>query len=266
MGNLPCKICNSELKEFAENLILKGLSTSAIAKELSVKGLSINQASVNRHKSRHMANYADKIKELAIPKGNVKYDRNDFAQIDVEKIFDLDVKAKEFDDIVKEHNTVNHLISSILKNQLAIVLDLQEKFIRGDAKYPYEEIRGLHTVQEMSIKYQTFSKDLISELKKIYDQHLTDKEKLLAIQAEKQKFDLEKDKGVWLKTSEVYSIYSKALSSIAHWIGGLPDILELECGINQENRLILENVIDKKRSELYEMVLTCMKSNEYESK
>ena len=262
MGNLPCKICNSELKEFAENLILKGMSTTAIAKELAVKGLTLNQASVNRHKSRHMPEYAEKIKELAIPKGNVKYDRNNFSQIDVEKIFDLDVKAKEFDDIVKEHNTVNHLISSILKNQLAIVLNLQEKFICGESKYPHEEIRGLQSVQEMSIKYQTFSKDLISELKKIYEQHLTDKEKLLAIQTEKQKFELEKDKGLWLKTSDVESIYSKALSSIAHWIETLPDILELECGVNQENMAILVNVIDKKRNELYEMVLTSIKSDE----
>ena len=254
--SIPCKICDSELKEFAESLILKGLSTTAIAKELAVKGLVLNQASVNRHKSRHMQEHKAQIDDLAIPKGNTKYDRNDFSHIDVDKIFDLDVKAKEFDDIVKEHNTVNHLISSILKNQLAIVLDLQEKFIKGEAKYPHEEVKGLHTVQEMSIKYQSFSKELITELKKVYDQHLSDKEKLLAIQAEKQLFQLEKDKGLWMKTSEVHELYSSGIKIIVQWLTTFPDRLELECGLDVITLLLIENIVDDKRNELYEILKT----------
>lgn len=252
--SIPCKICDSELKEFAESLILKGLSTTAIAKELAVKGLVLNQASVNRHKSRHMQEHKAQIDDLAIPKGNTKYDRNDFSHIDVDKIFDLDVKAKEFDDIVKEHNTVNHLISSILKNQLAIVLDLQEKFIKGEAKYPHEEVKGLHTVQEMSIKYQTFSKELISELKKIYDQHLSDKEKLLAVQAEKQLFQLEKDKGLWMKTSEVYELYTNIIKTIALWLTTFTDKMEMECGLDVPTLGIIENIVDEKRNELCEIL------------
>lgn len=108
----------------------------------------------------------------------------------------------------------------------------------------------------MSIKYQSFSKELITELKKVYDQHLSDKEKLLAIQAEKQLFQLEKDKGLWMKTSEVHELYSSGIKVIVQWLTTFPDRLELECGLDVITLQLIENIVDDKRNELYEILKT----------
>ncbi len=252
---LKCKICLSEHKEFAEKLILQGLSTSEIAKELTSKGLILNQASVNRHKKRHMLEHADKIEELSIPIHNTKHDRNDYTHIDVDKVFDFDAKSFELSDIIQEHNKIRHLLNDIFRKQLAIVSDLQDKFIRGDAKYPHEEIKGLQTVQDLTTKFETFSKDLISELKKIYEQHLTDKEKLLAVQAETKKFQLEKDKGLWLETNKVYALHNETLKMIATWTESLADIIILECGMKEESFFIVREIIDRKREEIYQKII-----------
>jgi len=153
----PCKICESEFKDFAESLILNGESNNSVADTLQGKGLIISHASVNRHKNKHMIEHKERIEELATSIHNTKYDRSDNVNcIDMEKIIDdaKELARKQINQKdLRENYRVNHiLITRIATNQLAITVDLQEKFMQGKTKYPHEQIRGLQIIQDLSAK------------------------------------------------------------------------------------------------------------------
>lgn len=157
MMSIECKVCSSDYKEVIEKMILSGESNNAIAESMQEKGFMITHASVNRHKMKHMPEFKDEIEKLKIPKHNTKYERNEDMCIDVGKIFDEITR-----DIVKECKSVENydvmyaLLFRIFNNQLAILVDLQEKYIAGLGKYPYEQIKGLQVLQDLIKDFNGF--------------------------------------------------------------------------------------------------------------
>jgi DNA-binding CsgD family transcriptional regulator len=147
-----CKICNSEHKDYAERMILQGYTKWRIAKSLKAMGLDITYASVNRHKTNHMAEYADQIKELSTPKTGIVQERivGEICVIDVLE------KALKTKNSVRKFRKISEHVSDILIKQVNIVLDLQDKFMRGAGKYPHEEIRGLSIINDVLIKFEMF--------------------------------------------------------------------------------------------------------------
>jgi hypothetical protein len=152
----PCKICNSDKKEQAEQMILQGYTNWHVAKTLTAMGLPISYASVNRHKIEHMKEYEEQIKEVATAKnGTVSYER--IGVIDVIDILDKALKTKNN---VHKFRKISEYVSKILINQVMIVIALQEKFMKGECKYPFEEMRGLAIVNDILIKFEVFISNL----------------------------------------------------------------------------------------------------------
>lgn len=177
---LPCKVCESEYKELIESMILNGESNNAIANDMQAKGFSISQASVNRHKAKHMLEHKEAIEELATPKFNTKYDRNnDENYIDAKAIYE-EIKTQatnlqSYGDMAENYNMLNIMLFRIVNNQMAITIDLQEKYMSGKTKYPHEQIRGLQIVQDMLQKLELFSKDMFKHKLAIVEYGNSDK-------------------------------------------------------------------------------------------
>ena len=162
---IDCKVCISEKKEYIEQLILQGNSNLTISATLKDMSEDISHASINRHKTKHMADYAEKIKELSGEKGNRKYDREDSKNaftINASGIYD-EIKQQalhsiSYDELAETNMTVRLMLNRILNNQMAITIDLQEKYMKGDSKYPNEQIRGLQIIQDMTQKFEEFAR------------------------------------------------------------------------------------------------------------
>jgi len=172
--NMPvaCKVCESDKKDSIEEMILQGHSNLHIANELKDMGIDISHASINRHKNTHMKEHEEKIKELASSKCNTKYDRNDnLGEINASEIYD-EIKQQtlhgiSYDELAK-NNIINKLmLDRISNNQLAITIDLQEKYMKGACKYPHEQIRGLQIIQDMAQKFEVYTRKNFSHYKAI---------------------------------------------------------------------------------------------------
>lgn len=157
----PCKVCDSEHKAFIESEILKGESCYVIAKDLESKGAIISHACINRHKKSHMKAHEVKIKKLSASQSNTKYNRNDYSKINpIERLNEV---LKNKNDVNK-FRQINDYVNKILINQITIVIRLQEKYLTGECKYPYEEIRGLHIVNDILVKFESFIQSLPNTL------------------------------------------------------------------------------------------------------
>jgi len=154
---MQCKICNSEYKESIESMILNGESNGAIARDMQSKGFDLTHASVNRHKKKHMIEHKEIIDQLSTPKNNPKYDRNNHSEINPIQRLDNALKTKNN---VRKFRQINEFVNLILTNQITIVLGLQAKYLTGESKYPYEEIRGLHIINDILIKFENFIQTL----------------------------------------------------------------------------------------------------------
>ncbi len=162
---IDCKVCISEKKEYIEQLILQGNSNLTISATLKDMSEDISHASINRHKTRHMPDYADTVKENAGEKGNRKYDRDDSKNaftINASGIYD-EIKQQalhsiSYDELAETNMTVRLMLNRILNNQMAITIDLQEKYMNGNSKYPNEQIRGLQIIQDMAQKFEEFAR------------------------------------------------------------------------------------------------------------
>lgn len=173
---VPCKVCESEFKSLIEDMILKGESNNAIANELKIKGMDISHASINRHKSKHMIEHKKTIDLNSNDKGNRKYDREDSKNsflIDINEIYQ-DGKEKisqslTYDELAENNKIITVLLNRILINQLTITITLQEKYMKGETKYPNEQVRGLQIIQEINQKYDDSTRKTFSHLKTIFD-------------------------------------------------------------------------------------------------
>lgn len=150
---MPCKICNSELKEEIEKLILQGHSNTQIAIYLQSKGMVISHASVNRHKRKHMPEHEETIKALATPIHNTKYDRCNGLPINPIETLDKAVKMRNS---VRKFKIIYDHMQLVLTNQVTIVLNLQNSFMKNESRYPYEEVRGLYIINDILIKFGNF--------------------------------------------------------------------------------------------------------------
>lgn len=172
--SIPCKVCESEYKELIEKMILNGESNNAIAGDMQLKGIAITHASINRHKKSHMKEHEEKIKELATPKYNTKYDRNDnTGEINANEILE-EMKVKNnlmqtYSDMAENFSLLSYMTMEIVNNQMAITIDLQKKYMKGECKYPYEQIKGLELVQNMLQKLENFSNTTFKHRKDIIE-------------------------------------------------------------------------------------------------
>jgi hypothetical protein len=171
---IDCKVCNSDKRDFIESLILQGHSNLAVSATVKDMGEDISHASINRHKTKHMADYAETIKEVAHEKGNRKYDREDSQtgfSIDASVIYDeaktQALHSLTYDELAGNNKTVTVLLNRILTNQLAITISMQEKYMKGEAKYPNEQVRGLQIIQEINQKFVDSARKTFSHLKSI---------------------------------------------------------------------------------------------------
>ncbi len=162
---IECKVCTSKKKEYIEQLILQGNSNLTISQTLKDMNEDISHASINRHKTKHMADYADTVKENSGEKGNRKYDREDSKNAFVINASDIYSEVKNqalhvisYDELAENNTTVRLMLDRILNNQLAITIDLQEKYMQGKSKYPNEQIRGLQVIQDMAQKFDDYAR------------------------------------------------------------------------------------------------------------
>ena len=171
---IECKVCLSEKRDYIEQLILQGNSNLTISATMKDMNEDISHASIGRHKTKHMPDYADTVKENAGEKGNRKYDREDsknaFA-INASGIYDeirkLALHSVNYDELAKNNFMLQLMLNRIVNNQMAITIDLQEKYMKGDSKYPNEQIRGLQIIQDMAQKFEEFARKNFSHYKSL---------------------------------------------------------------------------------------------------
>ena len=160
---IECKVCLSEKRDYIEQLILQGNSNLTISATLKDMNEDISHASIGRHKTKHMPDYADTVKENSGEKGNRKYDREDSKNafvINANAIYDAvkkeTSKGMDYNQLADNNTMMQLMLNRIVNNQLAITIDLQEKYMKGETKYPNEQIRGLQIVQEIVQKFEVF--------------------------------------------------------------------------------------------------------------
>jgi|APTNR8051073442_1049403.scaffolds.fasta_scaffold04229_2 hypothetical protein len=172
--SIACKVCDSDKKDSIEQMILQGYSNLYIANSLKDMGIDISHASINRHKNTHMKEHEEKIKELASSKCNTKYDRNDnLGEINASEILE-EMKLKNslmqtYSDMAENFSLLSYMTMEIVNNQMAITIDLQKKYMKGECKYPYEQIKGMELVQNMLQKLENFSNTTFKHKKDIIE-------------------------------------------------------------------------------------------------
>ncbi len=172
--SIECKVCNSEKREYIEQLILQGNSNLAVSLTLKDMNEDISHASINRHKTKHMADYAETVKDVAHEKGNRKYDREDSkngfsidATLIYEEVERQALHSINYDELAKNNAMLQIMLNRIVNNQLAITIDLQEKYMQGDSKYPNEQIRGLQIVQDIMLKFEVYTRQNFEHYNKL---------------------------------------------------------------------------------------------------
>ncbi len=158
--SIECKVCTSEIKDEIEQMIMQGISNFKIAVILKEKGIDITYASINRHKINHMMEHIEHIKKVAHEKDGKHNTANQFI-IDAESIMtnsDLIGGNDDYSKLAADNMLVRNLINRILKNQLAITIDLQEKYMAGESRYPNEQVSGLKTIQEIALKIDEYTR------------------------------------------------------------------------------------------------------------
>lgn len=151
---IRCKVCDSDKKEYIEQLILQGNSNISISNMLKDMDIDISHASINRHKEAHMKEHKETIDRVSPEKGNKKYGRNDYTQIaSIESIAMLD-KALKQGNSASKFKMISNFVLKTLANQLSIVICLQSKYMLGESKYPHEEIKGLQLISDIVVKYE----------------------------------------------------------------------------------------------------------------
>ena len=151
---IRCKVCDSDKKEYIEQLILQGNSNISISNMLKDMDIDISHASINRHKEAHMKEHKETIDKVAHEKNNKKYSRNDYTQIASIESIDMLDKALKQPISANKFRMINNFVLKTLVNQLTIVIGLQTKFMLGECKYPHEEIRGLQLINDIVIKFE----------------------------------------------------------------------------------------------------------------
>lgn len=175
---IECKVCNSEKRDYIEQLILQGHSNLAVSTTLKDMNEDISHASINRHKTKHMPDNVEKIKEVSHEKNNRKYNRDDSKNsfvINTSSIFneiEHDINNLSYEESAKNFIETSLMLNKIAKNQCAIVLELQEKYMNGECKYPHEQIAGLDKIQSLIIKHESFQNKSYEYMKEIENKRM----------------------------------------------------------------------------------------------
>lgn len=218
---IECKVCLSEKRDYIEQLILQGNSNLTISATLKDMNEDISHASIGRHKTKHMPDYADTVKENSGEKGNRKYDRKDSKNAFVINASDIYSEVKNqalhvisYDEIAENNTTVRLMLDRILNNQLAITIDLQEKYMQGESKYPNEQIRGLQVIQDMAQKFDDYARKHFTHYQHIVHSNAGVKKHVMELgKKAKQEFNLikpyEKGRLFMILINENFESYEK---------------------------------------------------------
>lgn len=155
-----CKICTSKLRKDVEDFILQGQSNYFIEKFLKKQGQNISHATVNRHKLKHMPEHIERIKEIAPKKRNQRFEGTDYDLIPAIDSLNQALRSKTS---IGKYRKITLQVQEALKNQLTIVIRLQESFMRGELKkYPTEEMKGLQYINDILLKLEAYTASLPS--------------------------------------------------------------------------------------------------------
>jgi hypothetical protein len=132
-----CKVCQSPLRKEIEQLIIEGVSYVNIEDFTRSQKKPISHMSIKRHND---AGHVDGFKRVGTP------DYQEEIGIDVSEI---EVATIEIPNVQNTDDLKSYARESMLRitaNQLAIIRHKQEKFMKGQGRYPQNEIMGLRTI------------------------------------------------------------------------------------------------------------------------
>jgi hypothetical protein len=124
---------NPAVQEQVDRMIADDYSDRAIVKALDSIGVKVSQPTINRYRNSTQAPERPR-KETKIPDDVViKVDSG----IDTGKVLE-EFKTRKHAGLARER-----MLEAIVNNQLAIVIAEQRRFIAGEVKYPFENVRAL---------------------------------------------------------------------------------------------------------------------------
>ena len=137
-----CRVCQSTLRKEIEGQIINGVSYVNIAEFTQAHGDFISHMTIMRHNS---AGHIVGFKRVGNPDSQKE---NGLSEDEVESMVDSDltVDIPSVNNADELKNFTRESIMQITANQLAIIRHKQEKFMRGEGRYPQNEILGLRTV------------------------------------------------------------------------------------------------------------------------
>jgi hypothetical protein len=134
-----CKVCQSPLRKEIERQIIEGVSYVNIEDFTRSQKQPISHMSIKRHND---AGHVEGFKRV----GNPDYPSEN--GIDVSEVKEssmcIDIPNVQNTDELRAYARDSML--KITANQLAIIRHKQEKFMKGDGRYPQNEIMGLRTI------------------------------------------------------------------------------------------------------------------------
>lgn len=134
----PCKVCGSDLRANIEKRINSGVPFQEIAYFCQNNGLEISATSIQRHVDNgHFQGY-----------NRQDYRKEGFNMNDLEEN-DGDFEAIESPNIQDSGELrayAKNTFTEIVANQLAILKTKQIRYMKGQGRYPQNEITGLKTI------------------------------------------------------------------------------------------------------------------------
>jgi hypothetical protein len=136
-----CKVCQSPLRKEIEKQIVDGVSYVNIEDFTRSQKQPISHMSIKRHND---AGHIDGFKRVGNP------DYQEESGIDASEVeSSLDNMCIDIPNVQNADDLKTYTRSSMLQitaNQLAIIRHKQEKFMKGQGRYPQNEIMGLRTI------------------------------------------------------------------------------------------------------------------------
>lgn len=136
-----CKVCDSTLRPDIEKQINLGTSYQEIALFAQKNGLEISATSIQRHvDSGHFEgfNKQDYRKE-GLQMNNLKENEGDNEDFDA-------IECPNIQDSNELRAYAKDTLTEIVANQLAILKTKQIRYMKGQGRYPQNEITGLKTI------------------------------------------------------------------------------------------------------------------------
>ena len=153
---------NDQVREFIDSEIEKGTSYVKISKSLDKFGVSISHVSISNYARDFLnKNHREKFGRTKEAEQDAEHEELEQMLHDIENPnLSLDVDADELDELVKglerryesDHSFVRRNLCSLLGAQILICRDLQQKYVRGQVKYPKDQLASLNMLCTLMTK------------------------------------------------------------------------------------------------------------------